>query len=122
METKYKAGDLLPNGEIYLCRLDDEIFTIRQRDNEQEISDILTEICKTVPFTVSYVETQKWAKLLQKYTQSIRQSERDKVKELVEALTEIAMRNHKNNGTGLVITKQIALDALTKFNSADQGE
>lgn len=24
----HKAGDLLPNGEIYLCRLDDEIFTV----------------------------------------------------------------------------------------------
>ena len=24
----YKPGDLLPNGEIYLCRLDDEIFTV----------------------------------------------------------------------------------------------
>lgn len=26
----YKSGDLLPNGEIYLCRLDDEIFTVAQ--------------------------------------------------------------------------------------------
>lgn len=30
METKHKAGDLLPNGEIYLCRLDDEIFTVAE--------------------------------------------------------------------------------------------
>lgn len=28
MTQPYKAGDLLPNGEIYLCRLDDEIFTV----------------------------------------------------------------------------------------------
>lgn len=28
MTQSYKAGDLLPNGEIYLCRLDDEIFTV----------------------------------------------------------------------------------------------
>lgn len=26
--TQYKSGDLLPNGEIYLCRIDDEIWTV----------------------------------------------------------------------------------------------
>lgn len=28
MKTNYKAGDILPNGEIYLGRIDDEIWTV----------------------------------------------------------------------------------------------